>query len=58
MLSRDAGGRQFDGLGSNIVLLVNDHRICHRDYVKISFEDSGIGMSKEVQSHIFDPYFS
>lgn len=27
-------------------------------YVKLSISDTGIGMSKEVMDHVFDPYFS
>ena len=28
------------------------------DYVRIEVADTGIGMSKEIQSKIFDPFFT
>lgn len=28
------------------------------DYIKITIQDSGIGMRKEVQKHIFEPFYS
>ena len=32
--------------------------LTHGKYVRISVEDIGIGMSKDILSHIFDPYFT
>ncbi|MDA3894567.1 MAG: ATP-binding protein, partial [Desulfobacteraceae bacterium] len=43
----------------NITLTEKEHpNLPKGDYVKISVKDSGIGISKELLSKIFDPFFS
>jgi CheY-like chemotaxis protein len=43
----------------NVVLGSHEHLpVPPGDYVRLSIADHGVGMTKEVQSKIFDPYFS
>lgn len=44
-----------DGLGGQV--LIKAHRP-EPDQVEIIFSDDGIGMSEEVQRHVFDPFFT
>ncbi len=46
-----SGGRFFDGEELQ-------RSLGGKKYVKLSFGDNGCGISKEVLSHIFEPYFS
>ena len=46
-------------LANNITLKDGDHlNLFPGDYVRISFKDTGIGMSKEILDRIFDPFFT
>ncbi len=35
-----------------------DKKLCAGSYIKLSVKDNGIGISKETQEKIFDPYFT
>ncbi|MFT5451030.1 MAG: two-component system cell cycle sensor histidine kinase/response regulator CckA [Enterobacterales bacterium] len=39
-------------------LAVEPHRLPSGDYVRLSVQDSGKGMNKEVITHIFEPFFT
>ena len=45
------------------VVLDQDYARLHRgrtagEYVRLTVSDNGIGMTEEVKSHIFEPYFT
>jgi PAS domain S-box-containing protein len=45
--------------GRNITLGENGHPLLTKgNYIRVSVKDSGIGISKELLSRIFDPYFT
>lgn len=37
---------------------LNEYAIAEGNYVKISIRDNGMGMSPEVQEHVFDPFYT
>lgn len=37
---------------------LKEYEIAEGDYVQISIRDSGIGMSPEIQEHVFDPFYT
>jgi len=40
-------------------LRVQTERICRDgDWVRLTVQDSGTGMTEEIKSHLFDPFFS
>jgi PAS domain S-box-containing protein len=53
------GGGVVSVWAENVVLGSHEHPpLPPGDYVRVSIADHGVGMAKEVQSKIFDPYFS
>jgi two-component system, cell cycle sensor histidine kinase and response regulator CckA len=51
------GGGSLKVAASNVVL--GDHAILHQgNYVRLTIEDSGTGMSPELLRRIFDPFFT
>lgn len=43
----------------NITLLEGDHlNLAAGEYIRISFKDTGIGMTKEILDKVFDPFFT
>lgn len=43
----------------NITLTSNQNRVLEPgDYVELAFTDNGIGMTKEVLNHVFDPFYT
>jgi len=57
-LAMPGGGEIHIGCQNTLDVLVDGLIKKKGDFIKITIEDNGIGMSKEVLASIFDPYFT